>query len=408
MNHAINQTEYKDSPVGRIPASWKFRKLNSVLDVIDSLHSTPQFASKGYPMVRVTDIKEGNLKLENSMRVSKEDYLKFTKRYKPILGDIVLSRVGSYGVSSYVDTHEKFCMGQNTVVIHSKNLDQKFAYYLLNAYIVKNQIENEVAGSGYKSLSLASINALILLIPSKEEQQKIATILTSVDEVIEKTESQIRKLQDLKKGMMQELLTQGIGHTQFKDSPVGRIPKGWDCNKISNVVDNLDSKRVPLKREDRSEMQGIYPYYGASGIIDYVNDYLFDGTFILLGEDGENVLSRNLPLAFIVSGKVWVNNHAHVLKPKSFMEIRYLCEFLESIDYKNIISGSAQPKINKSELSKIHVPVPPLPEQEKIASILSSIDSKIEVKRQKLQQTQNLKKSLMQDLLTGKVRVSVN
>ena len=236
MGQSVNHTQFKDSPVGRIPVGWEVCKLNNVLNVIDSLHSTPKFVSQGYPMVRVTDIKEGNLKLDNSMQVSKDDYLKFTKRYKPIFGDIVLTRVGSYGVSSYVDTYQNFCLGQNTVVIHSKSLDEKFAYYLLNATVIKNQIENEVAGSGYKSLSLASINRLILPIPSKNEQKKIASILTSVDQVIGKTESEISKLQDLKKGMMQQLLTQGIGHTQFKDSPVGKIPMGWEVERLGEIA----------------------------------------------------------------------------------------------------------------------------------------------------------------------------
>ena len=296
--------------------------------------------------------------------------------------------------------------------ISSDDCEVDFMSYFFDSYWFDREL-NSVVQEGARAHGLLNIPvndffSRELLLPPLPEQQKIASILTSVDEVIEKTQSQINKLQDLKKGTMNELLTKGIGHTEFKDSPVGKIPKGWEVKSLSEVTINHDSKRVPVKSIDRQDMQGVYRYYGASGIIDYVDDYLFDGQYILMGEDGENVLSRNLPLAFIVNGKFWVNNHAHIFQPKDGVDIGFLCEFLESLDYKNIASGSAQPKITKSSLNKIKVLSPPLPEQQKIASILSSMDSHIEEKQRKLEQTQSLKKSLMQDLLTGKVRVTVN
>ena len=162
---------------------------------------------------------------------------------------------------------------------------------------------------------------------------------------------------------------------------------------------------MPIKSVDRANITGSYRYYGASGVIDYVNDYIFDGTYILLGEDGENVLSRNLPLAFIVRGKFWVNNHAHVLTAKPNMDINFLCEYLESIDYTNIASGSAQPKITQGSLNSILVPVPPVDEQRTICSVLKSIDKRIEFAAKKLGFMRLNKKALMQDLLTGKVRI---
>lgn len=99
----------------------------------------------------------------------------------------------------------------------------------------------------------------------------------------------------------------------YKRTEIGVIPYDWEVKELRELVEFLDGKRKPIKDSDRLKMQGQYPYYGASGIIDYVNNYLFDEDLILLGEDGENILSRNLPLAFKVSGKIWVNNHAHVL-----------------------------------------------------------------------------------------------
>jgi type I restriction enzyme, S subunit len=117
----------------------------------------------------------------------------------------------------------------------------------------------------------------------------------------------------------------------YKQTEVGVIPKDWGVVTLDDAVEFLDSKRKPIKESERSKMRGIYPYYGASGIVDYVNDYLFDEDLILLGEDGENILSRNTRLAFRVSGKIWVNNHAHVLRARDSFDIGFLTEYLESL-----------------------------------------------------------------------------
>ena len=156
------------------------------------------------------------------------------------------------------------------------------------------------------------------------------------------------------------------------------MPSGWSKKTLVEIAVFLDGKRVPLKEADRQQRKGKYPYYGASGIIDFINDYIFDEPLILLGEDGENIVSRNLPLAFKATGKFWVNNHAHVIKPNNDMDIDFLTNYLESLNYEKFNSGTAQPKLNKSACEGIPVLIPPKKEQEKIAKILSTWDEAIE------------------------------
>lgn len=188
----------------------------------------------------------------------------------------------------------------------------------------------------------------------------------------------------------------------YKDSEVGTIPEDWNVVELSQAVEFLDHMRKPIKSADRASMKGQYPYYGASGIIDYVNGYLFDDGLILLGEDGENILSRSLPLAFKVFGKIWVNNHAHVLKPKRGYDIDYLTDYLESLDYTLLNSGTAQPKINKQTCSKIQVVKPPYEEQQAIAKVLSDTDKFIQALEKKIEKKRLIKKGVMQKLLTPK------
>ena len=190
----------------------------------------------------------------------------------------------------------------------------------------------------------------------------------------------------------------------YKKTAVGISPDDWQEIQLSKVVDFLDDRRIPIKESER--IQGKYPYYGASGVIDHVADYIFDGEYILLGEDGANIIERSTPLAFRVSGKCWINNHAHVLSPKDGYHIDYLTNYLESLSYAKYNSGTAQPKLNQDTCQKIPVVCGSYTEQVKIADILSAQDTIMELKEKLLAEKQRQKKYLMQQLLTGKKRLS--
>jgi type I restriction enzyme, S subunit len=192
----------------------------------------------------------------------------------------------------------------------------------------------------------------------------------------------------------------------YKQTEAGVIPEDWNLRQLGDVVTFFDGRRRPVKDADRAKMRGTIPYYGASGIVDYVNDYLFDEDLILLGEDGENILSRNCRLAFRISGKAWVNNHAHVLKPNPDISIGFLTDYLESLNYERFNSGTAQPKLNKQTCFGIPVTLPPTKaEQEAIAEVLSDADAFIESLEQLLTKKRQLKQGAMQELLTGKKRL---
>jgi type I restriction enzyme S subunit len=156
-------------------------------------------------------------------------------------------------------------------------------------------------------------------------------------------------------------------------------------------------------------MQWRYPYYGASGIIDYVDDYIYEEDLILIAEDGANLLSKSTPLAFVASGKYWVNNHAHIIKPK-FSGFRYWAELLSSLDYTVFISGAAQPKLTRERLGSVRLPVPPEKEitaiVEFIESQVPSIDSGIELNKRQIKKLKEYKATLINSAVTGKIKVA--
>lgn len=202
-------------------------------------------------------------------------------------------------------------------------------------------------------------------LPPLEEQKRMAEILWAADEAVNSYSQAYASLFQAKANIVKSFCEYDL---------LNKNGKKWSTVPLVETCIFFDEKRKPLKSSDRKKIQGQYPYYGASGIIDWVNDYIFDDEFILLGEDGANIVDRSSPLAFKVDGKIWVNNHAHVIKPKSNMNIDFLVNYLESISYRSYTTGTAQPKITKSSCQKIPVPLPPLEKQKEIAHIFNSLD----------------------------------
>ena len=155
----------------------------------------------------------------------------------------------------------------------------------------------------------------------------------------------------------------------------------WKEYRLGEVVYILDNNSVPLSSKTRSNRKGFYPYYGAQGVIDYIDDYIFDGTYLLVAEDGENLKSHKQPIAQIAKGKYWVNNHAHILESNGICDIRYICYLLNTIDISGYVTGSAQPKLNQENLKAIRIKLPSLTTQIKIADLVSKFDDKIELNR---------------------------
>lgn len=185
------------------------------------------------------------------------------------------------------------------------------------------------------------------------------------------------------------------------------LPEGWTWASIEQITENFDGRRVPLKSADRDKRSGQYPYYGASGVIDDIDDFLFDGDFLLIAEDGANLLSRSTPIAFKASGKFWVNNHAHIVQMHGGIPLAYLEVFLNGKDLTFSVTGSAQPKLTQAAMNKIQVPLPPLAEQTRIVAEverrLSVVEELESVVSANLQRATRLRQSILQKAFTGEL-----
>ena len=179
------------------------------------------------------------------------------------------------------------------------------------------------------------------------------------------------------------------------------IPEGWKWTHFGEISINRDSERIPLSLEERENLNKIYDYYGASGIIDKVDKYIFDDTLLLIGEDGANLINRSTQIAFIASGKFWVNNHAHVIDfDEHFIVMKYVMYFINAISLEDYITGTAQPKMNQANMNKIPVPLPPLKEQEEIVNKVETLLAKVTTLESQIQE----RKSLSDKLIFGIIK----
>ena len=195
-----------------------------------------------------------------------------------------------------------------------------------------------------------------------ERQAEIVEILEKCEKIIEKRKQEIQLLDDIIKARFVEM---------FGDVKYGT--ERWGGKPFKDITINLDSKRKPVKDADRKKMQGIYPYYGATGIVDYVNDYRQDGEFLLISEDGKALELRSKPIAFLTSGKIWVNNHAHVQQCTDECNMVYLMYHINFMDISIWVTGIDQKKLNRANLDTIPIALPPIELQEQFADFVNQV-----------------------------------
>lgn len=171
----------------------------------------------------------------------------------------------------------------------------------------------------------------------------------------------------------------------------------WKAKPLGSYIEVFDSCRRPVTKKDR--VLGPYPYYGASGIVDYVDSYIFEGLHVLVAEDGENLRSRKLPIAYLADGRFWVNNHAHVLRANDENDTRFLSYMIESLDLSGFITGSTQPKLSQAALLSIPLRLPKLAEQRRIAGVLGALDDKIESNRAQQRIGEQLLRAVIEGIL---------
>ncbi|MFN8431714.1 MAG: restriction endonuclease subunit S [Spirosomataceae bacterium] len=404
--------------IGEIPEHWSQRKVAWSFDLIGS-GTTPKSDSDLYyengtnNWLLTGDLNDGEI-FETTKKITDYAIIETSSLKKYPVNSVVIAMygatIGKLGILKIETTTNQACC----VLAKSFYFDHKYVFYWLLSS--RESIINLSYGGGQPNINQEIVKGLRLTFPPLPEQQAIVAFLDQktalIDELIAKKERKIELLKEKRTALINHVVTKGLDPTvKYKDSGIdwiGEIPEHWEVSKVKWELIFHNNLRVPIEADKRGERQGEYPYYGASGIIDFVDDFIFDGEYILVGEDGANILSRSTPLAFLASGKFWVNNHAHILQVRKGQN-KYFSMQIELNDFTTKASGSAQPKLTKEAIGELELVVPNISEQQRIVEYLENqtalIDQNISLELQKIEKLKEYRQSLISNVVTGKIRV---
>ena len=415
-------------------SDWNEDILSNIAEIIDSRHKTPVYSDSGYPMVRVVDVNGGALNLENTKRVSDEVYEDFSRGRDPEVGDLVISRVGSYGVVSYVNSDEKFCLGQNTAFIIPK-INSRFLYYQLISPFVKWQIEQFVVGAVQKTISLKSIRQFQIKLPPEPEQKAIAHILGSLDDKIELNRQMNETLEAMAQALFKswfvdfdpvidnalaagnaipdELLEraeqrkgfekkdnsdiQGLFPDEFEfTEEMGWIPKGWGVGALDNMFELQRGFDLPkTKRTD-----GLYPLMAASGQDGTHYEYKVKGPGVITGRSGK------LGVVSFVNANYWPLNTTLWVKNYNQSNPYHAYFFLQTLDLEKYNSGSAVLSLNRNNVHNLVQILPSKIVLDKFQEVVKSSFAKIAENNTGIETLAKLRDTLLPKLMSGEVRIS--
>lgn len=347
----------------------------------------------------------------------------YPKEYLCSKGDLIVAMTeqaaGLLGSTAIVPEDNRYLHNQRIGLIScNEYLNKDFAYYLFMIQTVRQQISRSASGTKVKHTSPEKIYEVQVYIPKIQTQRNIAKLLTTLDQEIQINNQINQELETMAKTLYDYWFVQfdfpdkngkpyksSGGKMVYHPELKREIPEGWGVEKLGNITICHDSKRVPLSSNDRELVKGEIPYYGATGIMDYVNDYIFDGDYVLMAEDGSVMTEKGTPILQRISGKNWVSNHAHVLEPIKNYSCKLLMMLLKDVSVMKIKTGSIQMKINQENMNKIVVPAIPL-------KLLFEINQKLEViDKQQLnlieenKQLTQLRDWLLPMLMNGQVKV---
>lgn len=317
----------------------------------ENKNPTLAFGDDEFIYIDISSVENGTGKVDFSNKIKGTDAPSRAKRAVK-KGDILFSTVRpnlkAYG---YVEREDCDCCVASTgfAVISAKSVVlSKYVYYMLYSEPVQTQLSSMMGKGAYPSVNQKDVSQIQIPLPSLSIQEDFVAELDSYQKIID-----------------------GARQVVENYKPSIPISSSWEVIPLRNLCENLDSKRIPITSSDREA--GDIPYYGASGIVDYVKDYIFDEPLLLISEDGANLLARSTPIAFSISGKTWVNNHAHVLKFNNIYTQRFVEFYINQVDISQYITGAAQPKLSQANLNKICIPCPNIEVQEKIVREIESV-----------------------------------
>lgn len=348
-------SDWPQVPIGEVMAGF-----------FDGPHATPAPADDGPIYLGIKNITEdGHLDLSQLRHISWDDFPRWIRRVEPTPGDLVFTYEASLHRYAMVPNGFKGCLGRRTALIRPDQavIDGRFLLYQFLGPQWRGEVTKRLnIGSTVDRVPLIDFPSFPIHLPPLDVQRRIAAVLAAYDELIENNLRRIEVLEDMARAVFREWFVnfRFPGHEAVRliDSRLGPIPDGWDESTVGEAAANFDRRRKPLSKMQRAAMHGEYPYYGAAKVFDHVDDYIFDGEYLLVAEDGSVVTAEGYPVLQLACGKFWANNHTHILQGVT-VSTHHLYLVLSRVQVMGYVTGAAQPKITQGALNRIPLVVPP-------------------------------------------------
>ena len=355
-----------------VPENWVWVRLGAIAEIVTGgtpSKKHPEYYGGNFPFYKPSDLDQGRLTYDASEYLSEEG--KKVSRIIPKNSTAVCC-IGSIGKCGYL-----MCEGTTNQQINSAipKINSLCLYYYL---CTENFVQNLLSMASATTIAIVNkskMESCAFPLPPLSEQQRIVErieeLFAKIDEAKERLQEAVDSFAVRKAAILHKAFTGELTKQWRRENGVS--DESWEEKKLSEITENQDSKRIPLSKSQRDNMNRIYDYYGASGIIDKVDDYIFEGKKLLIGEDGANLVTRSKDIAFIADGKYWVNNHAHILDAKDTVLLMYLCHYINNMDLIPYVTGSAQPKLTQAKMNNIKIFLPTIPEQHEIVRLIDDL-----------------------------------
>ena len=341
--------------------------------------------------IRGINVKKGKFNLQDVKYIDNSNFSRLS-RSKLQEGDILFTYVGTIGNSAIVPKNVNWYLAPNVCLIRPQDKNSSFISYLIQSDRFQHEeILKWITTSSQPALSMENIRKFKIILPLNSEQQKISSLVSKIDKLITLQQRKLRQLKLLKNALLKRMFTAKKSPTlRFRD-----FSKDWKLHKLQDITDRLDNARVPVTASKR--IAGSTPYYGANGIQDYVKGYTHDGEFLLVAEDGANNIN-DYPV-ICAKGKIWVNNHAHVLQAKNKkIDILFLMYALKFLNMKKYLVGGGRSKLNAETMMKLALKLPELDEEHNIGVLIKNMDVLITQYKYRIQKINKFKQFLLQNM----------
>jgi len=330
-------------------------------------------------------------------------------------GDLVFTQRGTLGQVGLIPRASPFCryvisQSQMKLTVDEKRADVAFLYYYFRAPRTVEQIHNLAFSTGVPHINLDILRNFEVRLPPLPVQKIIRALLWTYDDLIENNTRRIRILEEMAQAVYREWFVhfRFPGHKKVKlvPSSLGPIPERWEANSLGNVSLNFDRLRKPVSKMQRTTRRGPYPYYGAARVFDFIDDFIFDGEYLLVAEDGSVITADRMPVLQLASGRFWANNHTHIIQGKPPVSTEYLYLRLCDLDISGYITGAAQPKVTQENLNRIPVLVPSNSVLDQFDSVVCDSFVLLRTLKEKNRVLQSTCDLLLPKLISGEVDVS--